>query len=65
MDSFRDETLQYVDKLKAAGVPVHFNLYEGGFHGFEIIKPSATISQTATQFLHDAYAEYYDEYVVK
>lgn len=65
MDPFRDETLQYVDKLKAAGVPIHFNLYQGGFHGFEIIKPSATISQKAVRFFHDAYAEYYDEYVVK
>lgn len=34
-DPFLDETVDYVEALQGAGVPVTYDLYEGGFHGFD------------------------------
>ena len=51
LEPFRDETLQYVQALKAAGVPVAFELYKGAYHGFDVVVPKAAISRQATAFL--------------
>ncbi|GGG07808.1 alpha/beta hydrolase [Paenibacillus abyssi] len=45
LDTFRDETIDYVARLAQAGVPVEFHLYPGCFHGFEIFVPNAEVSQ--------------------
>lgn len=50
LEPFRDETMQYVSNLKAAGVPVAFELYQGAYHGFDVIAPKAAISRSATAF---------------
>src|SRR3546814_233257 len=50
LEPFRDETLRYVENLKAAGVPVAFELFRGAFHGFDVVAPKAAISQRATAF---------------
>jgi acetyl esterase/lipase len=55
LEPFRDETVQYVENLRAAGVPVHFARYPGCYHAFEQISPSARVSQEAVAFLLDAY----------
>ncbi|MCJ0929965.1 alpha/beta hydrolase [Virgibacillus halodenitrificans] len=47
LDPFKDETLEYVQKLSEAGVPVEFHLYPGCFHGFESMVPEAAISKKA------------------
>ncbi|MYL61134.1 alpha/beta hydrolase fold domain-containing protein, partial [Virgibacillus halodenitrificans] len=47
LDPFKDETLDYVQKLSEAGVPVEFHLYPGCFHGFESMVPEAAISKKA------------------
>ncbi|MDY0406920.1 alpha/beta hydrolase [Virgibacillus sp. 179-BFC.A HS] len=47
LDPFRDETIDYVARLRQAGVPVEFHLYPGCFHGFEFAVPTAEISQRA------------------
>ena len=36
IDPFLAETQSYVDSLRAAGVPVEFRIFEGGFHSFDI-----------------------------
>ncbi|HET8882204.1 MAG TPA: alpha/beta hydrolase [Solimonas sp.] len=56
LEPFRDETIAYVDKLKAAGVPVAFELFEGAYHGFDVIVPKAAISRRATAFFIDWFA---------
>jgi acetyl esterase/lipase len=53
LEPFRDETLQYVEALRGAGVPVAFELYQGAYHGFDVIVPNAGISRRATAFFVD------------
>lgn len=62
MEPFRDETIAYVDALKQAGVPVHFELFKGAFHGFETVANKAEITKRANDFQFQAYAEFYDKY---
>lgn len=47
IDPFRDETIEYANRLMQAGVPTEFHVYPGGYHGFELIVPHAEISQRA------------------
>jgi acetyl esterase/lipase len=56
LEPFRDETLHYVERLKAAGVPVAFELFRGAYHGFDVIAPKAAISRRATAFWLDWFA---------
>ena len=62
LDLFLHETQTYVANLKAAGVPVQFEVFEGCYHGFEQIVPSADQSQAAFRFLYDAFAHAVDNY---
>lgn len=50
LEPFRDETMEYVQQLQAAGVPVAFELYSGAYHGFDVVAPKARISRQATAF---------------
>lgn len=51
IEPFRDETIQFVENLRAAGIPVDFRIYKGAYHGFDIIHPEADISKAARGFL--------------
>ncbi|WP_211746197.1 alpha/beta hydrolase [Paenibacillus sp. Marseille-Q4541] len=55
VEPFRDETIQYVDNLRRAGVHVDFELYKGCFHGFDIINPNAEVSKKAVSFFIDSF----------
>lgn len=55
IEPFRDETVQYVENLRNAGVPVDFNIYKGAYHGFDIIHSKAEISRAARNFLMDSF----------
>ena len=44
LDPFRDETINYVQRLLQAGVPVEFHIVPGVFHGFEGILMNSQIS---------------------
>lgn len=45
MDLFRDEDLEFVRRLAAAGVPTEFHLYPGAYHASETFAPEAPLSQ--------------------
>lgn len=45
LDPFCDETIEYVLKLRQAGVPTEFHLFPGCFHGFHLIFSTAQVSQ--------------------
>lgn len=51
IEPFRDETIEYVENLRSAGIPVDFEIFKGAFHGFDIISPKAEISKRAREFL--------------
>lgn len=63
VEPFKDETIAYIEALEAAGVPTRFKLFEGGFHGFEIMSPKVGISQEAIEFQGSAFADFYDCYL--
>ncbi|MEO0497372.1 MAG: alpha/beta hydrolase [Pseudomonadota bacterium] len=63
LEPFKDETINYINALEAAGIPTAFKLYEGGFHAFEILRPQAPISKAANAFQINAFAEFYDKYL--
>jgi len=55
VDAFRDETVEYVNHMKQAGVPVDFRLFKGSFHSSEGIAPWAKSSKEAVAFFMNAY----------
>lgn len=63
LEPFLDENVTYIEELKAAGVHVEFKVFEGGYHGFEVGSPNATISKSANKFQLDAFEAFYDAYV--
>ena len=64
LEPFYWETAVYAETLKEAGVDVAFEVYEGCFHGFELIMPKADISKQAWKFFFGSYERFYDKYVV-
>lgn len=63
LDNFRDETVEYVENLKKADIPVQFKIFKGCFHAFEIIIPEAKISMEAWRFILGAFSDYIDKYI--
>lgn len=55
IEPFRDETIRYVENLRAAGIRVDFRIYKGAYHGFDIINPGANISKAARDFLMESF----------
>jgi len=47
LDPLRDETIEYVERLGQAGVPVEFHLYPGCFHAFDIAAVRTKIGDRA------------------
>jgi len=45
LDLFLQENLDYAQKLTRAGVPTHFHIYPGAFHGFNGFAAEAPVSQ--------------------
>lgn len=56
LDPFLDETVAYVEGLRAAGVPAEMRRHPRCFHGFDAIRPNARESRAANQFLCDRFA---------
>lgn len=49
IEPFCDETQEYINNLKAAGVEAEIDVYPGCFHGFDIICPKSNIAQKAAE----------------
>lgn len=47
LDPFRDETINFVQRLLQAGVPVEFHIIPGVTHAFELVYPDTNISREA------------------
>lgn len=62
LEPFRDETIEYIEKLRDQQIPVAFQVYEGCFHGFDIIVPDSSVSKDAWRFVLDSFSKYMDTY---
>ena len=45
LDLFRDEDLNFAQRLAAAGISVEFHLWPGAYHASELFAPDATLSK--------------------
>ena len=63
LDPFRDETLDYLNNLKEANIPVKFELFDRAFHAFDILSSKSKPAQRAIQFHRKAFVEFFDQYV--
>jgi len=45
LDVFRDENIEYAQRLLGAGVPAELHVYPGAPHGFEAMCPNAAVAQ--------------------
>ena len=52
VEVFRDEALDYAQRLSRAGVSVDFHLWGGGFHGYEMVT-NAALTQAAAATRHE------------
>jgi len=55
LEPFRDETVEYVNNLRKAGVHVDFEMYKGCYHAFDAACSKAEVSKKATSFLMDSF----------
>lgn len=55
IEPFYDETRIYFEKLKAAGIPCHLDVYPGGFHGFDEIGAGKPLGKEARKRLFTAF----------
>lgn len=53
LDPFRDETIEYADKLKNAGIPVQLQVFDGCFHAFDMMVPWSPQAKQAREFFLD------------
>ncbi len=56
LDPFLDETLAYVEALRAAGVPVECRVFEGCYHGFDLLDENTTPAREANAWLRAHFA---------
>ena len=54
LDVFRDENIDYAQRLLAAGVPTELHVYAGAPHGFEGLAPQAAVSQRFNRDIAEA-----------
>lgn len=55
VEPFYDETVRFVEELKKADVPVRFEIFEGCFHGFDIVGRNSKVGKRARRFLLDGF----------
>lgn len=53
LDLFRDEDIEYAQRLRTQQVAVDLHLYSGAYHAFDLFAPTAQISQSLRQTWYD------------
>lgn len=65
IEPFYDETVAFVERLRACGVEVQFKTYEGCFHAFDMMGAGTKVGKDAKAFLMDSFryaqSHYYAE----
>lgn len=62
IELFHDETLEFVNRLQQAHVPVTLKVFEGCFHGFDIVGFRTPIADAAVDFLMSNFTYAVDHY---
>lgn len=64
IEPFTDETIEYVENLKKAGIDVKFRIFEGCFHGFDLFSFTSPAKE-AKQFLMDGFMYAVENYTAE
>lgn len=64
IEPFTDETIEYVKKLRNAGVDVQFKIFDGCFHGFDLFS-FTTPAKEARQFLIEGFMYAVENYTAE
>ncbi len=51
IDPFRDETVAYMEALKAAGIPAEYRVFDGCFYAFDVVGKGTDIASEASELL--------------
>ncbi len=65
IEPFRDEAVAYLEKLHASGVPVHYKVFKGCFHAFDIVCAKSSVAREAADFLMGSFRYAVDHYFAK
>lgn len=49
LEPFRDETLAYIERLRAAGVPAEVDVYAGFYHAYDMMHPEKEDAKLASE----------------
>jgi len=60
LETFRDETIIYAQRLLTAGVSTELHVYPGAFHGFDLLAPDSTVAHRAWALRWSALARAFD-----
>lgn len=60
LDPFRDETIDFFERLSQAGIESEYRIFKRAYHGFEIVNPRAKVSKQADRFLKDEFSKAVD-----
>ncbi len=55
IEAFRDETIDYMEKLKAEGIYAKYRVYDGCFHAFDILGGKSSLGKDAVNFLKEEF----------
>ena len=61
-EPFYSETLTYIENLKSAGVDAHVDVYNTGFHGFDMLTPFRKISKAAINAFEQRFLNFIRSY---
>ena len=57
IETFRDECIDYAQRLMMAGVSTELHVYRGAFHGFDLMAADSTVAGVAWNLRWSALAE--------
>lgn len=65
IEPFLDETLTFIERLKAAGVEASCDVYEGAYHGFDVLCSHSKVARLAHKNLLEHFRYACDNYRAK